>query len=72
MKDFETCRKILAERLCEHLEGKSILAFSKDVGICARRLNSWIREDAVPSMEYLIILAQKLNCSIDYLVGLEN
>jgi len=71
-KNLENHKTIFAERLKEHLNGKSVSAFSKSIGIPERTLNSWTRKETTPRMEYLIILAQELSCSIDYLVGLEN
>ena len=72
MKDFEMYKKIFAERLKQSLDGKSILAFSKSVSIPERTLNAWIRGETTPRMEYLILLAKTLSCSVDYLVGLED
>jgi len=72
MKDFEKYRKVFIERLEEYLNGKSILSVSKELGIPEPTLRAWIKKVTTPSMEYLILLAQKMNCSIDYLVGLEN
>jgi len=71
-KDLETCKTIFAERLKENLDGKSISALSRALGIPERTLNSWTRKETTPRMEYLILLAQELGCSIDYLVGLED
>jgi len=72
MKNLEKCRDVFVERLKEQIGSKSILAFSKFVDIPERTLNAWIRKETTPSMEYLILLAQKFNCSIDYLVGLKD
>jgi len=70
MKSFEYCREAFSERLREFMDDKSILAFSKAIDIPEQTINAWIRKKTAPSMEYLIALAQKFNCSIDYLVGL--
>ena len=72
MVTLEKSRKIFAERLTEYLDGKSVLAGSKILGVPERTLNAWIRKETVPSLEHLLYLAQKIGCSIDYLVGLED
>ena len=72
MQDLENCKVKFAERLKENLEGRSISAFSKSLGIPERTLNAWIRMETTPRMEYLVLLAKELSCSIDYLVGLED
>ena len=72
MKRIEEHKDIFAERLKDFLNGKSILAFSKTLGIPQRTLSGWITKETTPRMEYLILLAQTFSCSIDYLVGLED
>jgi len=72
MKNLEMYKSMFAERLCEYLNGRSIASFSKIIGVPERTLNSWIRKETTPRMEYLILLAQELGCSLDYLVGLED
>ncbi|MCL2847764.1 MAG: helix-turn-helix domain-containing protein [Firmicutes bacterium] len=72
VQNLDTYKTTFAERLIEHLDGKSISAFSKTLGIPGRTLNSWIQKITTPRMEYLILLAKELRCSIDYLVGLED
>jgi len=54
------------------MEGKSILAFSKIVGIPQRTINHWINKEKTPSIENLMHLAKHFDCSIDYLVGLKD
>ena len=54
------------------MEGKSILAFSKIVGIKERTINGWINKKRTPGIEYLMHLAKHFECSIDYLVGLKD
>ena len=72
MKNFEFHREIFIDRLKEFIDERSVLAISELVGIPERTIHGWLRKETTPSMEYLIILAQKMKCSIDYLVGLEN
>ena len=72
MITIEMSTTAFAERLTGFLDGKSILAGSKILGIPGRTLNAWIRKTNVPGLEHLLYLAQKMNCSIDYLVGLKD
>ena len=72
MITLEKSRAIIANRLTDYLGEKSILAGSKIIGVPERTLNGWIRQETVPSLEYLLLLAEKMNCSIDYLVGRED
>lgn len=64
--------EIFIERLFEKLEDMSISTFSKETGIPERTIYGWIRKETTPRMEYLILLAKKFNCSVDYLIGLED
>ena len=52
-------------------DGKSILAFSKIVGIPERTINAWTNKKTTPSIDNLMRLAKHFDCSIDYLVGLK-
>jgi len=72
MKTFDVYHKLFIERLKDCIGEKSILAFAEDKGIHPRMLSHWVKGEQVPGMENLIILAQKLNISLDYLVGLTN
>jgi len=72
IQDLDNYKTIFAERLMEQLDGRSISAFSKTLGIPEHTLNAWTRKATTPRMEYLILLAKELRCSIDYLVGLED
>jgi len=72
MITLEKSREVFADRLTDYLNGRSILATSKILGVKERTLNGWIRKEAVPSLEGLLYLAQKMNVSIDYLVGLKD
>ena len=53
------------------MEGKTIVAFGKVVGIPQRTINSWINKTRIPTIENLIILAKHFDCSVDYLIGLK-
>ena len=68
--NIESNLAIFSDRLKELMNGKSILAFSKEIGIPEKTLNSWVNKKYIPKVDGLIFLAQKFNCSIDYLVGL--
>ena len=70
--EFKEHLNIFCERLRAQMKGKSILAFSKSIDIPERTINGWMRGAATPSMEYIIHLAKKLNCTSDYLLGLED
>lgn len=71
MKDYTHCKKIFLERLKAYIDERSVLSVGKIFGIPSTTLNGWIKNETMPSAEYLILLAQKMGCSIDYLVGLE-
>jgi len=58
--------------LKELINAKSILAFSKIVGIPQRTISSWINKKTAPCIDHLIRLALYFDCSIDYLVGLKD
>ena len=72
MIDLVTSREVFANRIRDFLDGKSILAGSKILDVPQRTLNAWVLKESVPSLEHLLALAQKMNCSIDYLVGLKD
>jgi len=72
MVTLTTSREIFANRIKDFLNGKSILAGSKILEVPQRTLNAWVLKETVPSLEHLLALAQKMNCSIDYLVGLKD
>jgi len=65
-------KEAFAESLAEFMNGKSMLHFSKDVGIPQRTINTWILKKSLPRIEYLVLLSEKFNCSVDYLLGLKN
>ena len=69
--DFEVYRKKFMLTFKELLDGKSILTFSKTIGIPASTIYPWMK-DATPSMEHLVVLAKHFDCSLDYLVGLRD
>ena len=73
MKSLEVCLNIFTKRLKEYMHEKgipSILALSKIVGLSERTLNGWMRNVRTPHLAGLLIISQKLNISLDYLVGL--
>ena len=53
------------------LQSKNITAYklSKDTGITQGMISYWKSGERLPSAENLIILADYLNCSVDYLLG---
>lgn len=69
--DLNKYKDAFADSLIELMNGKSIVQFSKEIGLPGNTVNNWILKKVLPRTEYLIILAQKFNCSIDYLLGLE-
>ena len=72
MITLEVSREVFADRLIDFLAGKSVLAGSKILEVPQTTLNAWIRKTHVPGLEHLLHLSQKMNCSIDYLVGLKD
>lgn len=72
MKNLDYCGTVFAERLKEFASDKGVLPASKLLGVPQRTLYAWIKKEITPNLENLILLAQKMGCSIDYLVGLEN
>ena len=72
IKYIDYNREKFALNLRALMEGKSILAFSKCVGIQEKTINGWINKKYSPSIEFLFKLAQYFDCSIDYLVGLKD
>ena len=70
--DFSSYHKKFRERLTEHMQEKSILAFSKIIGIPERTLYSWVNGEKFPGFENLILLSMKFNCTTDYLLGIED
>ncbi|MCL2861852.1 MAG: helix-turn-helix domain-containing protein [Firmicutes bacterium] len=51
----------------------SVEELSKVTGISRNRIYEWHsgKSKSVPSMKYIIILANYFNCSVDYLIGIE-
>ena len=72
MRDFNTCRNLFVERFKELLNNKSIVTFSKQVNIPERTIFGWLMKETTPSMEYITMLVQHLNCTADYLLGLRD
>ncbi len=72
MENLDHIKNVFSDRLKEFMNGESILAFSKKIDIPERTLNSWVNKQVMPKVDYLIMLAKRFNCSIDYLVGLED
>ena len=48
----------------------SLSAFAQFLGIRESCLSQWLAGNNKPSLEYVILVADKLNCSIDYLFWL--
>ena len=72
MITLEQGREIFIERLLDFIDGKSVAAGSKILGIPERTLHAWIRKENVQGFEHLLHLSQKMNCSVDYLMGLKD
>lgn len=53
------------------LQSRNITAYklSKDTGITQGMISYWKNGERMPSAENLIILADYLDCSVDYLLG---
>lgn len=69
---IEKYKDAFADRLREFMNGRSILQFSKDIGFSQRTVNSWVRKRSLPRIEYLVVLSEMFDCSIKYLIGLED
>ncbi len=50
--------------------GLSLTAFAKSLGIMESCLSQWLAGKNKPSLEYVILIADKINCSTDYLFWL--
>ena len=74
MKNIEEILNVFVERLDDFMKHKgwSIKKLADELNIPRRTLNSWILKNRVPRIDYIYIIADYLNVSIDYLVGLEN
>lgn len=65
---------IFIENLKELLEerGMNQKQLSEKTGIPASSIACWFgRQQSYPSLEYAVLIANALNCSVDYLVGRE-
>ncbi|MCL2555882.1 MAG: helix-turn-helix domain-containing protein [Firmicutes bacterium] len=71
-ENFDIYKEAFADSLLEFMDEKSIEQFAKMIGIPSRTIRDWLKKTYLPKSEYLIILAKKFNCSIDYLLGLES
>ena len=59
-------------KFIEHLfwqRGMSQLQFSKEVDIPQSTISNWICCGSVPSVKYLIVIADYFDVSLDYLFG---
>ena len=70
MVDLDFHMDAFVDRLTEFMGERNVLTFSKAIGIPNRTISSWVKKERVPTIEYLILLARKFECTIDYLVGL--
>lgn len=50
-------------------QGLSLYRVAKDTGIPKSIVYEWASGEREPVSEYLLILADYLNCSVDYLLG---
>jgi len=64
----------LPERLKELREEKCLtqIQFCKQINVSQPTVARWESGERVPSLEVLISLAKFFDCSLDYLVGLED
>lgn len=58
-------------RELRELKGKSQNQVAKETGINQQMINYWELGKGVPKLEFLIILADYYNVTLDYLVGRE-
>lgn len=47
----------------------NLVQLAERLGITEQCLSRWLLEKSVPSLDYLILVADYLHCSLDYLVG---
>ena len=67
---FEIYKENFADTLIELMDGRNVVQFGKYVGIPDRTIRDWLKQISLPRTEHLIILAQKFDSSIDFLLGL--
>ena len=73
MKNVEVILDVFVERIDDFMKQKgwNIKKLSEELNIPRRTLNSWILKNRVPRIDYIYMIADYLNVSIDYLVGRE-
>ena len=73
MKKIEEILDVFVERLDDYMKqnGLNIQNLAKKLNIPRRTLNSWMLKNRVPRIDYIYMIADYLNVSIDYLVGRE-
>ena len=63
---IENLKELLAER------GMNQKQLSEKTGIPASSIACWFgKQQSYPSLEYAVLIANALNCSVDYLLGRE-
>lgn len=62
---------MFGERLKKILESKNIsqMQFAKELGLTPPAINRWCNNVTQPDYDTLVTIAEKLNVSIDYLLG---
>ena len=70
--DIQKVKDIFAERLEEFMGTKSLIEWSKEVGLPSTTVTNWKLKKSLPKIDYFILLSKKFGVSIDYLVGLED
>ncbi len=51
------------------ITNKNQKEIAEDLGLSAANLNKWKNEESKPSVDILLEISKKYNCSIDYLLG---
>ncbi|MCL2375470.1 MAG: helix-turn-helix domain containing protein [Firmicutes bacterium] len=71
-EDIQKIKEAFFERLEEFIGDKSLIQWSKEIGIPSTTVTNWKLKRSLPKIEYCIVMSKKLGVTIDYLFGLEN
>ena len=73
MKTTQEILVIFIKKIKEFMAEKNfnIKEFAEFVNVPRRTVSGWIANQKMPRIDYLYQIAEKLNCTIDYLVGRE-
>lgn len=61
--------KLFIERLKEVAGNKTQEQISKDINVSASTISRW--SEKIPNTDNLLVISEKYNCSIDYLLGID-